>query len=79
MKLFVVPDLVLCQVVEVGVDVPDVSFCVIERAELFGLSQLHQIRGMFAFLNIGTRHNNYVFCAAPQGVSDEEPRHQEKS
>ena len=26
-------------------DVPDVSFCIIERAELFGLSQLHQIRG----------------------------------
>lgn len=58
--------LVATTVVEVGLDVPDASFLVIEHAERFGLAQLHQLRG-----RIGRKGQPAVCYAIGDPTTDE--------
>lgn len=84
MKRFVSGDtqiMVSTTVIEVGVDVPNATVMVIESAEKFGLSQLHQLRGRvgrgaeksFCILLTGSKTSNEarerikIMCATNDG------------
>jgi ATP-dependent DNA helicase RecG len=61
--------LVCTSVVEVGIDVPGATLMVIEHAERFGLSQLHQLRGRVAR---GTVPGQCFLFADPAGEEGRE-------
>jgi ATP-dependent DNA helicase RecG len=60
--------LIATTIIEVGIDVPNASVMVIENAERFGLSQLHQLRG-----RIG-RSKEASFCILVSDASTEDAR-----
>jgi ATP-dependent DNA helicase RecG len=58
--------LVATTVIEVGIDVPNATVMVVENAEMFGLSQLHQLRGR---IGRGAHESHCILVASKQTES----------
>ena len=63
--------LVATTVIEVGIDVPNATVMVIEHAERFGLSQLHQLRGR---VGRGSHHSRCILLTSGTLSEDAEKR-----
>ncbi len=58
--------LITTSIIEVGIDIKDALFIVIEHPERYGLSQLHQMRG-----RVGRREEGYCFLIENRGIGEE--------
>ncbi len=61
--------LITTSIVEVGIDIKDALFIIIEHPERYGLSQLHQMRG-----RVGRREEGFCFLIENRGIGEEAKR-----
>ncbi len=57
--------LITTSIIEVGIDIKDALFIIIEHPERYGLSQLHQMRG-----RVGRREEGYCFLIKNRGIGE---------